>query len=98
MCFLIQTRLSCPANPAIVMPARRAGIHGLLDHHGSSPKSWMLAFGKHDGGEVERVTTIVMPGEAPNRHARAPRGYPQLTGDPRSSPKPWMLAFGKHDG
>jgi hypothetical protein len=30
------------------MPAL-AGIHGLLEHHGASPKSWMLAFGKHDG-------------------------------------------------
>jgi hypothetical protein len=33
----------------IVMPALRAGIHGLLDHHGESPKPWMLACGKHDG-------------------------------------------------
>jgi hypothetical protein len=33
----------------IVMPALRAGIHGLLDHPRLSSKSWMLAFGKHDG-------------------------------------------------
>jgi hypothetical protein len=29
-----------------VIPALRAGIHGLLEHHGASPKSWMLVSGQ----------------------------------------------------
>jgi hypothetical protein len=72
------------------MPALRAGIHALLDHHGASPKSWMLAFGKHDGDEVERANPTVMPALCAGIHA--------LLDHHGASSKPWMLAFGKHDG
>jgi hypothetical protein len=53
-------------------------------------KPWMLAFCKHDGGEVGRANNY--------RHARRSRVSTPYWITMVHRQKSWMLAFGKHDG
>jgi hypothetical protein len=51
----------------------------------------MLAFGKHDGGEVA-ASWRESETANPHRHARALRGIHGLLEHHGASPKPWMRA------